>query len=127
MKEIKTYRDLMKVLADGHTVEALTFYSEEWVTLKELKIDLAKLDIDCSEVFRVKPTKPSINWEHVSPKFKYLARDYRGNIYLFSKKPYYESGFWRCIGGNVYHAETFVSLRAGNCDSEDSLVERPED
>lgn len=127
MKEIKTCRDLMKVLADGHTVEVKSLIDDRWITIKEFPFKAYKLDDELLFEHRIKPSKPSINWEHVHPKFKYLARDYLGNIYLFSKKPYYESGFWRCIGGNVYHADTFVSLRAGNCDSEDSLVERPKD
>ncbi len=72
------------------------------------------------------PTKPSINWDHVSEEYNWLARDNDGVGYLYPRKPisYEYSGSWR-EGGMALRARSFSSYQPGNCEWKDSLVRRP--
>lgn len=74
------------------------------------------------------PAAPdSINWSHVTPEWKWMARDENGNIWLYSEKP--ECGIWHdkewsCDDGNYIEAKHFVSLIPGTTLWQSSLVER---
>ena len=69
-------------------------------------------------------TKPSIDWNHVSEDFKYLAMDEDGECYLYTAKP--RQGEWQWATNlpctPAFH---FASFTSGTCDWKDSLVERP--
>ena len=76
-----------------------------------------------SIVFRVKAvplTKPSINWDHVLPEYKWLARDSGGVAWLYSNKPREPD-----TNGTIAPVRAFSSYSPGTCDWKDSLVERP--
>lgn len=73
-----------------------------------------------------KVTKPSINWEHVHDKFKWIAQDAEGGCWLYEDSPVEDEGEWKCSSGDCTAAEGFVSLVHGSCNWEDSLVTRPE-
>ena len=69
-------------------------------------------------------TKPSIDWNHVSEDFKYLAMDADGECYIYSDKPSRGERQWvRSLRITV--ADHFASFTPGTCDWRDSLVERP--
>lgn len=72
-----------------------------------------------------KVTKPTINWEHVHNKFKWVAQDNGGGCWLYEERPDKIDGEWNCSSGDCAPAEGFVSLVHGTCDWKDSLVERP--
>lgn len=79
-------------------------------------------------VYRVKPqpmTKPSIDWLHVAPQYKWLARDRNGSTWLFIEKPKITSKLW-VAGGPCRNADCFASYTPGTCDWRNSLVEMPE-
>lgn len=81
--------------------------------------------LDCE--YRIKQNKPSINWDHVSPEFNYLAQDLDGSIYLFSHKPEPKKPLvpvWSVNMGVCIPADSHISLIKGTCDWKDSLVER---
>lgn len=69
-------------------------------------------------------TKPSIDWDHVSEKFQYLAMESGGLHYLFTEKPDPISVGWTTPALYIY-AEHFASFSAGTCHWRDSLVKRP--
>lgn len=80
-------------------------------------------------VYRVKPaplTKPSIDWSHVAPEWKWLARDDDGMMWLY-EWPQPDCGVysWKAHG-RYADASAFASLTPGMCDWRDSLVRRPE-
>ena len=128
MKEIKTYRDLMKVLADGHTVEVQSVIDDRWITIKEFPFKVYKLDDELRFKHRIKPTKPSIDWSQVSDEFNYLARDKEGLVYLYGNKPKItEYDWWFVDDVEFVSASAFKSVEIGNCDWTESLVERPKD
>ena len=68
--------------------------------------------------------KPSIDWDHVSEDFKYLAMDSGGLHHLFAEKPDSMSVEWTTHALYIY-AEHFASFTPGTCNWKDSLVKRP--
>lgn len=77
-------------------------------------------------IYEEPKTKPSINWEHVNPEYKYMASNIDGNTYLYLTKPVIgEYGAWQGDGYYV-EADAFSSFHSGTCDWKDSLVERSE-
>ena len=69
-------------------------------------------------------TKPSIDWDHVSEDFQYLAQDSDGKGYLYSGKPSQGERQW-VTNMLCTPANRFASFIPGTCNWEDSLVERP--
>lgn len=85
------------------------------------------IDTHQALAWRVKPqplTKPSIDWSHVAPECKWLARDKNGECSLFTERPSLEERIWFVNGW--LKASPFASLNPGTCDWRDSLVKRPE-
>ncbi len=78
--------------------------------------------------YRVKRVEPDyIDWSHVAPGWKFMARDEAGQTYIYKSRPaiddelswFSPDSFSRCDG-------RFTSYRKGTADWKDSLVERPE-
>lgn len=69
-------------------------------------------------------TKPSIDWDHVSEDFQYLAMDSSGLHHLFTEKPDPIDVEWTTHALYIY-AGHFASFTPGTCDWRDSLVKRP--
>lgn len=74
-----------------------------------------------------KVTKPSINWEHVRGKYKFLAQDSTGNAWLYSEEPVSDDGCWVEEGDDYAEANSYASYTPGTCDWKESLVARPKD
>jgi hypothetical protein len=74
-----------------------------------------------------KVTKPSINWNHVHSRFRWIAQDAEGGCWLYEDKPVEDEGEWKCSSGDCTSAEGLISLNPGTCDWNDSLVARPKD
>lgn len=74
--------------------------------------------------YRIKLTKPSINWEHISPEYVALATDNNGNSYLYMGIPEATAHMWESVHPCTV-AEVFQSFVKGTCDWKDSLVVRP--
>lgn len=68
--------------------------------------------------------KPSIDWDHVSEDFQYLAMDSGGLHHLFVEKPEPIAVEWTTHALYIY-AEHFASFTPGTCNWKDSLVKRP--
>ncbi|XZG69281.1 hypothetical protein ACTSKR_11515 [Chitinibacteraceae bacterium HSL-7] len=75
--------------------------------------------------YRKALTKPSIDWSHVAPEWKWLATHKNGDSYLHNTEPRIDGSAWAgthfCIS-----AKNFASFKPGTCDWRDSLVMRPE-
>lgn len=97
MKELKTIRDLFQAISDGYEIE-----------------------------YQIKPTKPSINWDHVHPRYNYLARDENGAVFLYAKEPYKITNQWSSDGSVVCKATSHISMSEGTCCWSESLVKRPD-
>ena len=73
-----------------------------------------------------KVVKPSINWEHVSGEYKYLAEDSNGAAFLYEKEPFLSLDSWGIQGGEASVVRMFASYIPGTCNWKDSLVTRPD-
>ncbi len=71
------------------------------------------------------PTKPSIDWDHVSCEFKWMAKDSDGRTFVYNAPPCLGFRRWDFYGIYVI-ATAFASFTPGTCDWKDSLVRRPE-
>jgi len=75
--------------------------------------------------YRVAVTKPSIDWSHVAPQFKWMATDADGRTFVYNAQPVLGFCGWDVAGMGVI-ATAFASFTPGTCDWKDSLVRRPE-
>ena len=73
------------------------------------------------------PKKPSINWEHVDEKFKWLAVNMDDGPWLYECKPTTgDANLWLPSKGESFKISGLASYVPGTCDWKDSLVKRPE-
>ena len=89
------------------------YYDDSNIVLFQYPIEITKATV-----------KPSIDWDHVSEDFQYLAMDSGGNGYLCGKNPHYDNTIW-LMEAPYIPATAFTSYVPGTCDWKDSLVERP--
>ena len=100
----------------SYTMEG-KFHSQGNITLFPYPVEVVKATTTT--------TKPSIDWNHVSPEYNYLAQDSNGEGYLCGKSPHRMSFTWSAETPYI-RATAFTSYEPGTCDWKDSLVERPE-
>ncbi len=85
--------------------------------------------LDWRETYRIKQTKPSINWDHLKPEIVAIAEDEDGELWGYSIKPFLseEEGAWllHSLEGDGYILDGYASYVPGTCDWKDSLVIRP--
>ena len=126
MKELKTIREAIKAILDGKEVEFRSTERGDHSPLKNLFISFACIDDESDYEFRIKPSKPSIDWSQVSDGLKYLAVDKSGQGFLYSNKPTKQKGeYWFAEKSFTTNARGFASYKAGDCEWYESLVERP--
>lgn len=77
-------------------------------------------------IFRVKQTPDFIDWSHVAPEYKWMARDKDGAAYVYREKPELGRREWGASGANHRIDTAFSSYKAGTVDWEGSLVSREE-
>lgn len=110
---------LCEAVIDGKRIEWYNIQHDEWETDTDESLTF------CTHLtYRIAPEKPSINWDHVAPEFKWLAVDADGIASLFEEEPTFIKYRWSLV--NWVEATPFASFKPGNCAPEDSLVERPE-
>jgi hypothetical protein len=74
--------------------------------------------------YRIKQTKPSINWDHLKPWIIAIARDEDGQCTGFESMPKISSSYSWIAEGDYYDMKTLASFDPGTCDWKDSLVIR---
>lgn len=110
---------IMQAFAEGKLVECLGF-DGAWSAYPKGQEPVWNWD---DFDYRVAETKPSINWDHVSKDYNYLAEDGDGTGYLYAFKPVNDSAQWFSTASS--YAASFASFKHGTCDWKDSLVVRP--
>lgn len=81
---------------------------------------------DYSDKYRIIKTPDQINWDHVAPEFKYMARDESGIGYIYNTKPILRDDVWSCNDFvKLTKSENYSSYKRGTVDWKDSLVIRP--
>jgi len=124
----------MKKLGEMTFEEAMPIY-EAWHNKKPLEFLYTRGEwrdrvnpedgLDYNAIYRVKATKPSIDWGHLKPEIVAIAEDEGGEAWCFEEKPNLAKGRWRSAGGGTYWLKPFASYVPGTCAPEDSLVLRP--
>lgn len=112
---------VMQAYVDGEEVELMFDGGKVWH-----KDDEPLWDWRGGRKYRIAPaaTPDTINWDHVAPEFKWMARDSAGQCWLYHTEPKSECCSWYSMDG-VTPADSFTSYRRGTCDWKDSLVKRP--
>ena len=111
IERTKRMIEVMQAYVDGEAVEA-----------NEITIDKPSWDWSYHP-YRIAKTPDTINWSHVAPEFKYMARDLHGRALLYQSKPKIMDTVW--VGHPNTFADYFLSYRKGTVDWKDSLVIRP--
>lgn len=116
--------EVMQAYVDGAEIEAIDRYIQGGWRPAE-RHAWAWNDIE----YRVKQTADFIDWSHVAPEYKWLARDEDGSAYLFTSEPYLsrDTAWDFPSSGEFLDAIGFSSYKRGTVDWKDSLVKRPDD
>lgn len=110
---------VMQAFAEGKNIECLSF-NRTWSAFQKGHEPVWNWD---DFDYRVAETKPSINWNHVSKDFNYLAEDRDGFAFLYRSRPTASTSEW--FSENIHPVVGFASFKPGTCDWKDSLVVRP--
>lgn len=123
--DVKYKIEVMQAYLDGKTIQfKIQKGIDDWDDLQDVPVFNWEFFN-----YRVKPEvieKPSIDWDHVSDKFNYLALDRKGDVesaWFYTDEPSW--GFTTWEGYNATMATAFKSLNPGNCEPQDSLICRP--
>jgi hypothetical protein len=125
-EEIEYRISVMQAYLDGKHIETATKGEQDWDSPIENNVSF---DFWGHLEYRVAIEKPSINWDHVSKDYNYLATDKDGRSYLFKNKNkpnlLLSQGSWMGTPNSASDAEGLSSFKKGDCDWKDSLVSRP--
>lgn len=116
---------VMQAYLDGRAIECCsTEWTGGWRTVESPRFDWGR------NTYRVKEAKPDqIMWEAIDPKWKWMARDANGYVYLYDRKPYIKEGrdAWHSgPEGDVFFPYERIKVIVGDTPWNHSLVERPE-
>jgi len=124
--------DLTKIttpfgLLDPETQEALRKWEHGWDYYSGKDGWLEWPDPSWSTIgtYRARPAPlvpDAIDWSHVAPEWKWMARDEDGTAWLSEFRP---EQLASCFGSGTADARAFSSYRRGTVAWQDSLVERP--
>lgn len=126
---MKTLNEMIQVMQAAQAGQPIEFKSSDGSIIRDWRlISPARIYwnwVECD--YRVALTRPSIDWTHVAPQFRYLVRDKDGTCYLYTAKPYTDNfSIMFVLGsGSFCDATSHASLNPGTCPWQDSLVERP--
>jgi hypothetical protein len=98
---------------------------EDYTSDGKYRTDAAQTLFPCPVEIVKEVTKPSIDWEHVSSEFNYLAEDSEGGAFLFEKEPFVAGNMWGAYEGETAEAHMLASYVKGTCDWKESLIQRP--
>lgn len=116
-------REMIKVMqayVDGEQILSKTTTGEKWGLCFNPSWDFRFAD------YRIATTPDSIDWGHVAPEWKYMARDYYGAVSFYEIHPVLKQYGWVPNSGKGVRVYGFASYKRGTVDWKDSLVERPE-
>lgn len=119
IERTKRMIEVMQAYVDGEAIEVMVTKSLGWSSVKEMH------HWCCDACYRIAKTPDTINWDHVAPEFKYMAKDKGGFGYIYANRPSIKDDVWAADGGKVTKPENYASYRKGTVDWKESLVIRP--
>lgn len=119
IERTKRMIEVMQAYVDGEEIECIIKdCNDDWTPMPHPAWAWASAD------YRIAKTPDIINWDHVAPEFKYMARDAGGNAYLYNSRPSIgDYSFWPREGSCSVRSQN--SYRKGTTAWKDSLVIRP--
>lgn len=123
-EEARKAAQVMLAYADGAEIEYTVPSCETGDTPYCTPVEISFNWRDYS--YRVKQTQDFIDWSHVAPEYKWMARDKDGAAYVYREKPELGRREWGASGANHRIDTAFSSYKAGTVDWEGSLVSREE-
>lgn len=125
MKTTKEKIEVMQAFERGEKIEVRGIMSE-WEVFSKNASPVWDWRGNDYRVY-VEPEVPdSIDWSHVHPDYKFMARDKDGDTSILTEEPEVKISGWCVDGGNMTDATTFTSLKIGNLPWNKSLIKRPE-
>lgn len=113
---------LFSAWLEGHTIEFLNPTTLSWFE----SISCFPPTWSKNVSYRVKPIKPSVNWDHVHPDYNYLAENHDSRVPIFfSEEPTKGNYYWVAGKGKWTYAKSHASYTPGTCDWDKSLIKRP--
>lgn len=116
-------------LLDKETQDALRAWPHgcEVYNFREAWLEVNNPSWVDAHTYRARPAPAvpdSIDWTHVAPEWKFMARDESGDVWLCDEIPSICVNAW---GGapNGIRANAFASYKRGTISWQDSLMERP--
>lgn len=112
---------IMQAYLDGKEIEFRCYSCISWN-------DCTKPTWNWGEVqYRIKELIPDyINWDHVSPKYKYIARDSSNEAYAYLQEPVPGHTMWFSDSCSHRSVDHLSSYKQGDVDWKDSLIKRPD-
>ena len=77
------------------------------------------------KAYRIAATPDTIDWSHLAPEWRFVARDKNGLAWAYINKPDLKSAAW-CAKGEYGSRVTTPSFRNNGMPWDQSLIERPE-
>jgi len=122
IERTKRMIEVMQAYVDGEEIEFHSGADDSWS-----KTDMPIWDCFFGK-YRIAPssTPDTINWDHVAPEFKYMARDENGIPFLYRNRPSIKDlDQWVDLDDICSNANSHKSYKRGTVDWKDSLVIRP--
>lgn len=121
IERTKEMIEIMQAYVDGKPIE-FRDNSRVWMYVQSPVWDWNAYD------YRIAQIPDSIDWSHVNPEFKFMARSVTGEVFLFRSKPIVVYGhYWAVRDSSIScNAKNLASYKQGTVDWKDSLVERPD-
>lgn len=123
----QAYIDVIAAHMRGEKIEFMWNISPGlWYPAPKPEWDFSKYE------YRIAPPEPkvpdTIDWSHVSPEFKFMARNESGKAWIYNNAPRPVDGAWRVWRSIDFflQAENFASYKRGTVEWHESLVERPQ-
>lgn len=118
-----TWEEAMPIYEAFHEGRPLDYYSEplmDWAQLVRENYTLSRLT-----AYRVKQTKPSVNWDHLRPEIIAIARSSGGALWGYAADPVCDGrATWSC-DSNEFELLALSSIEPGTCHWTESKIYRP--
>ena len=110
---------VMQAYVDGHEIEVTHSGGNSWELMNVEPPSWSWFHME----YRIAKTPDSIDWSHVAPEWKYMARDEEGDVWFYELYPTAYDDHW---SGEATRASSHASYKRGTVDWKDSLVKRPD-
>ena len=124
MKKLKDMSDceittIVKAVGNGVVLQVYEYSSSKWVCIRNCSLNP-------NLCYRLTPTKPSVNWDHIGPEINHICRTENGGWFMYEDDPTLAIDDWDPGRGRLYPFKPVLlaSFKPGKCDWKDSKISR---